>query len=82
MIRKYFEQQHTVVEADIKEVVVVIIVVVVVVVVIVVVVVAAAASATVITFVDGVSKVYTCHTHWILRHVFMQGRNHLAWHTC
>jgi uncharacterized Tic20 family protein len=73
MIRKYFEQQHSVVEADMKEVVVVVIIVVVVVVVVIIivaVVVVVVIAATVITFVDEVSKVYTCHRHWILRHVY------------
>jgi hypothetical protein len=57
MIRKYFEQEHSTVEADTKEVVVVVVVVV-------------AALAAVITFVLGVSKMYTCYRHWILRHFY------------
>ena len=55
MIRKYFQQEHSIVEADMKEVVVVVVV---------------AVSAAVITFVLGASIMYTCHRHWILRHFY------------
>ena len=61
MIRKYFQQEHSVVEADMKEVIVAVVVVVIVVV---------PASAAIITFVMGVSTMYTCHRHWIPRHFY------------
>ena len=59
MIRKYFEQEHSAVEAEMEVVIVVIVVVVVV------------AATAVITFVCGVSEMYTCNRHWILRHFYV-----------